>query len=859
MRSIQFKNIGKNWLVWALLLSAAEGGYFVGYLISIPGDEASAVLLGLSLQRLFLVAVLAFAMIVSLVLLAVLIWYQPGQHKVMAWFEHPRVEFVFLLLSLVTLLALMTPAWFGRAGAYFERLQPIFAWVGLAGLQVSVFRRLKGIGERWQIEISAFRKNGLLRSVLFTTGIFAELWAVIRITEIGLNPDPLYWNEASVPVMTIQIWISFLLTVCASGWLLPWLKKSKRTWWEYAIPLFLWAFAFFLWNATPMLASYFAPGPYPPGNMYYPYSDAALYDVAGQYVTFGRGLANGGYIDKPLYSLFLGFLHLLVGQSYNAVIAVQIAVLAALPVGIYFLVKNMSSLPAGLFAGLLAIFQQRNAIAATREIQVSHSKLLMTEYPTACILVLATLAAFLWLKSPLPRRSKAVIAGVLFAAAALIRPNALIPFAVVALLAFLHKFRGLRKGIVSLLIFGGSALLILLPWLTAIPTGYTEPVLFTKIKAIISTRYITPAQEKVPEAVPTETPVAMAFGAPAAAISPLSNLPFGLDENSPVVFVARHFVHNEIMALMMFPLEGRFPTLAETLQTPYWQTPDEWMGDLSVSAALIFFLNLFILAAGLGYAWQRWQWAGLVPLAVQIGYFLANGVARNSGARYLVAADWVELVYYAIGLISLAGFALRLFKVKIPLVEPDFKERLIAVDSRRNWAMAAVIFSAAILASLMIPLAGKLLPDKIEALPADAVMQKLLDYPQLQLTQENARKFLAQEGARAWQGAAIYPRYYEGGQGEPLAYYNGMPLATPLQVREYSRFSFTLLTSEREYSIVMPSEWVTEFPDGAQTAVYGCWNPKDYYLDAYAVVVFSDPPVVLQRNIPPAVDCPALP
>jgi hypothetical protein len=128
-------------------------------------------------------------------------------------------------------------------------------------------------------------------------------------------------------------------------------------------------------------------------------------------VTFGRGLANGGYIDKPLYSLFLGFLHLLVGQSYNAVIAVQIAVLAALPVGIYFLVKNMSSLPAGLFAGLLAIFQQRNAIAATREIQVSHSKLLMTEYPTACILVLATLAAFLWLKSPLPRRSKAVIAG----------------------------------------------------------------------------------------------------------------------------------------------------------------------------------------------------------------------------------------------------------------------------------------------------------------------------------------------------------------------------------------------------------------------------------------------------------------
>jgi hypothetical protein len=284
MRSIQFKNIGKNWLVWALLLSAAEGGYFVGYLISIPGDEASAVLLGLSLQRLFLVAVLAFAMIVSLVLLAVLIWYQPGQHKVMAWFEHPRVEFVFLLLSLVTLLALMTPAWFGRAGAYFERLQPIFAWVGVGGFTGQRIPRLKGIGERWQIEISAFRKNGLLRSVLFTTGIFAGLWAVIRITEIGLNPDSLYWNEASVPVMTIQIWISFLLTVCASGLAAAVAEKVKAYLVGVCHSAVFMGFCILSLERHPMLASYFAPGPYPPGNMYYPYSDAALYDVAGQYM-----------------------------------------------------------------------------------------------------------------------------------------------------------------------------------------------------------------------------------------------------------------------------------------------------------------------------------------------------------------------------------------------------------------------------------------------------------------------------------------------------------------------------------------------------------------------------------------------
>jgi hypothetical protein len=82
------------------------------------------------------------------------------------------------------------------------------------------------------------------------------------------------------------------------------------------ICLLLWVGAVWLWNQAPFSNSFFAEGPYPPNQDYYPYSDAALTDLGGQYMLIGERLEYPYFTEKPLYTFFLGLLHQFVGQNY---------------------------------------------------------------------------------------------------------------------------------------------------------------------------------------------------------------------------------------------------------------------------------------------------------------------------------------------------------------------------------------------------------------------------------------------------------------------------------------------------------------------------------------------------------------
>ncbi len=845
--------------IGVLGLIALEGMGLARAVLLIPGDEKGTLYFGLSLARLLLVGFLCLGALAALSgMLAA--WIKPRvRAKIQRSLRSRWLAPAALFLAVFAVLALLTPAWFGRQGAYFERLQPVFAWLGLVGIQGLALVWLPGFRERWRNELCVMRASGLLRPVGITALIFAVLWAIVAVTGIGLTPDGYYWNEAGVPVLGIQVLVSLFFVLTVNRLVLARLRPTQLGRMDVLLAIALWGFALLLWLNTPMLASYFAPGPYPPANEYYPYSDAALYDIAGQYVLLGGGLANGGYADKPLYSLFLGLLHALAGQSYQAVITLQVAVFAFLPVGLYFLGKQLFNRPAGLLTALLAAFQQRNAIAATREIQVSHSKLMMTEYPTAVALVFATLAALIWLKSPWRRRYKALTAGALFALAALIRPNALVPFALVVGIAVLAHGIQWRKGLLGVGIFVLSTGIVLAPWMLAVPDGATEPVLVTKLKAIFQTRYVTPAQEQTPPAEPTPTEQAFVSNGAAAAVSPLNSSPVQTNGNSPLVFVPRHFAHNELMAVLILPLEGQFKTLGETLQAPYWQTIATWTGELPWTSLIFLAFNLLILAIGIGLSWRRWRWAGLLPLAVQAGYFAANGLARNSGARYLVAVDWVELVYYSLGLLLLTEMALRLLNQREP-VRVIFNDEAALEGAPqtgwKNWLRSGSFGALALSVAILIPTIGSLIPERYPRMSREAVLAKVISLDVLDVDHAQVETFLQDPAARAWIGRGIYPRFYRSHQGEPLAYYNGKALATPLQSRDYDRLTLTVLTPEREYNVVLPTGAVDSFPDGADVAVFGCWDNPDYYLDALAVVVLTDPPVVFTRDSQLSLTCP---
>ena len=180
---------------------------------------------------------------------------------------------------------------------------------------------------------------------------------------------------------------------------------------DLIICLALWIAAAALWSQSPMDRSYFAPGPYPPNYVYYPYSDAEAHDLGAQYVLIGQGLNNNQYHDKPFYMLFLTVLHVLTGQNYLAVVQLQAIILALFPAILYLIGKLIHSRTAGILVGIFVILQQANSIAATIMIQVSHSRLMMTEFPTAFGIALLSLVLIYWIKHPQESSIAPMLAG----------------------------------------------------------------------------------------------------------------------------------------------------------------------------------------------------------------------------------------------------------------------------------------------------------------------------------------------------------------------------------------------------------------------------------------------------------------
>ena len=802
-------------------LISLAGIALVVAVIRIPGDEKGSVFLGLSLARLVLVGIMAAGSLTAAVVAGYAGWHPAWAVQMRDQLKVPKVHqaagIVGVVLLMCGLIALLTPGWFGSAAAYFVRIQPLLIWFGLIGVLLAAALLLPGAGTRAKVSMAELKGQRLLRPILLIAAVFILLALLVRFTGIGVTPDQYYWNEGGVPVLGVQVLLSLAVTFAINHLVFSRASGSRRAWLDIAIALGVWGFSFLLWKQTPMPASYFAPGPYLPANDYFPYSDASLYDIAGQYVLLGRGLANQMFMDKPLYSLSLGLIHAIAGQAYQPAITLQVALLAALPVGMYFLGKHLFNRSAGLLAALLAAFQQRNAIAATQLIQVSHSKLMMTEYPTALALVLTCLAALVWLKSPWERRVRALWTGGLAGLAILVRPNAILAIALVALVVAFSYRQHWRKMLVGLGLFTFALAVTITPWLLEIPAGYDEPVLIVKIKAIIRTRYEIPVEDPQSQINLLENKRAQINLAGAAPVLPSGLLPEEISSNSPLVFVPRHFVHNEVMAFFTLPASLLLKTLPETLQAPQWSDIENWDGKLPWDAIVLIGVNIVIVSVGLAACWRRWQIAGWVPLIVQVGYFAANGLARNSGARYLVPVDWVFLLYYAVGLAQVVGWILQTLGLTVIGVQAEainLEDGQELPQRRFAWGRAAGISAGFLAVGLLIPNLALLVPDRYPELDKAAVMNSLSGVEELNLDTAEVAAFIENPDSRAWIGRGLYPRYYWPNKGEPLAYYSGNVLATPLQQRDYARLTLTLLSPQMDASVVLPyqAEWSGSFP-----------------------------------------------
>jgi hypothetical protein len=227
-----------------------------------------------------------------------------------------------------------------------------------------------------------------------------------------------------------------------------------------------------------------------------------------------------------------------------------------------------------------------------------------------------------------------------------------------------------------------------------------------------------------------------------------------------------------------------------------------------------------VIAIGLGAAWLRWRWMGLLPLAFSAGYALATAVGRFSGWRYDLPADWVWYFYFGIGFAELLHQAASLFGMEpVRLTIPDGRTR---APMGQPWALSNGLF----LASAFILISAS--PWLIKNIAAPLYSEQspgILEEKITSITNAPAaaeiRAFASQPEAFLRAGRILYPRSFSRDKG--LASTNPWPAYA---IRNYPRLGFLLL-NQQSVSAVFPGRTNASFPHAADAIVLGCQR-EDY-------------------------------
>jgi len=818
-----------------------------------PSEGDSAWLLGLSRTRWLLVGGLLIAALVF----AAAVWanwrntkiWPAFQKKISIVFENRIVYIVLLLFSILGTvlffyLSLLAFKFTDElVQARLLRLLPLLLWLFLLSAQTLVILPLLRYGNAWRLS-DAPRREVLLPAALALAWLGLSAF-LISVTRLGLQPDRTGWDIPGVPLMATQIllaWLGALLIYAVFR------LVEKRTGWKLSridllACLSLWLLAIFLWQSQLLTPTFFAPAPRPPNLEFYPYSDAASHDLIAQNLLIGEGF--GSATEKPLYSFFLAILHTLVGQNYLNVADAQVVALALLPAVLYLLASQIQHRFSGALLALAVILRERNTIALSGQIDVSHSKLLMTDLPEALALALFMLLLFRWLKADRHALRWPLLVGGALGALLLLRSQILILLPVLFLLAFWHAGKGWRVRAlyagVLLLGFG----LVVLPWMLRNATatgqfGFSQP-----LQALYMARQYSLTPEAGDPGFPPDTPVSDYASLGFAHVADFVRTYPG----EVARFIAAHFLHNEISSFLALPM--RFD-LAEKIVTffnlrPYWidaedrlwseccslnahiaNSPywDKWDGVFPPEARLPMAFNLAMLALGFGAAWQRNRWLGVLPAGLHIVYNLSTAVARVSGWRLNLPVDWVLLLYYCLGMGQLTFWGWAYISASPQVAALKEKKNKLAFGRRKEKLIqsAALILAAA----LLLPVSEILIPTRYEQITTDTAAAAWQASSLARQTSLDIATFLEQPDAVVRNGRALWPRYYAAGAGEPG---DQWPAFNPLS---FARLGFVLIGPVGDQIVLPLRAAPATFPNASDVLVFAC--EEDGYQRAVAVI-----------------------
>jgi Ca2+/Na+ antiporter len=868
-------------LFYFFLVATLEALAAMAYLFSIPADPKNSFIAGYSLPRLLVMAGMA-GLFVVMALLAVMAFRNPQQvwrriEPVLASKKKSYLTvFIFAALFLSGWVVTFTPSYkLGNYAAYVDRLCPVIIWLALFSLQAGtvILARSRTPGQAgWKGQLSS------LRGWAITLGILLLVWGLIVITQLGLKPDPLYWNQPGVPLLSGQVLLAWLVGIIlilvgysrsrVSGWL----SKIKANRLDLIIFVVIWLATAILWTHAPFPGSFFAPGPYPPNQQLYPFSDAAKYDTDAQYALIGLGMNDSAYTDKPLYSTFLILLHVLFGQRYDWIVITQIIVLAIFPALLYLLGKALHSRVAGILVAVLAVFQEINSISASQLLLSSNTHLLLSEVPTAVGLALFTYLMVRWLKEPQRRTVFPLLAGGVLGLCTLIRHNPWLLLVVVVGISFIVYGRSRKQWFQAGLLFALGMGLAIAPWMARSWYFNHTPFYFMKTLngSFFSSRYYTVQDAQPTQVSPTPRPTSAPTRTPAPAQVTVTPRPTKTPR--PLVaqiqekvkdttrkipntldFTSAHFFHNIVASVVTLPVSLEMTDVQHIVASPSSFWSEDWTGSLTGGQAILLLLDIGLLALGIASSWKRLRYVSLMPLLVALIYFLSDGIARTSGGRYLVPAIWVIYFYFGLGLVQISQWVIG-WITNLPELQKEepYRSELTTPGPTAAWFL--------VLAAVLLFLIGATLPVTERVFPSVFVplwsntLRALVWLPQGSLEQAGLQTgglgtFLKDQNTSVLVGRVLYPRFYRANKGEP-------DRLSPYATRPYARLVFDMIGPNMEEGVVLPMAKAPDaFAQGIDAVVLGCSTKTG--VDALAVVVIHPEVKVYLRAPGVSLACPA--
>ncbi len=813
------------------LIASLEGGFALFKLLNIPTDSTNTLILGLSTSRLLMAIILLSASLFFLGLLFLTKRNEnfraylnpqkyPKAYSLLNWFS-----FFLALFSSIILFFLRyyDPA---KYLPHYLRAAPLAFYMIILGFQLSF----------WLLYLRNTTKKSVLsrdevsvdKIALIIFAILLALFAFVAISRIGLIPDTAYWSE---PGIAIQGW-QFILALTL-GFLTLLFSRHKKTakLGNIFIPLLIWGIAILIWWSVPMEVlknSFYAPFAYPLGKSL-PYSDAGFYDYLSQGLLLGQGFITQ-IPPRPLYIVFLTGLRALVGiNNYDHIMLGQTIFYALFPVLLYFLGKTLHSREAGIVVAFLGIFREWTNLLVSSQTRVSNSRMTLTDLPTALVLGLVALVIIYWLKqsqslSGAMTKGKSAdeglpfIAGGIFGMLLLLRTQTMLILPFIFLLSFLAYFPNWKKWIKLSLIFIFGLVLVVSPWLTrnAKLTGkftFDDP----KQLSVLASQYRK-----------TDN-LSLDFDYENESVSN-SVLDFALENPLYVShFIATHFLSTEINGLNALPHIEPFYGFQEPINI-YWTS---WDGHISLANQLLLIFYLAVIALGIGAAWKKLKWAGLVPLAINLGYALSNGIARFSGWRYDFPGDWVAYFYFGIGFIELVIILASLLSMSTPRSK-DFSPYLL---NKSQYNYKKLFFTSILF--LIIGFSPILLEKNIPAHSPSLTEEELLTAIVPYSTEIST--FAEQANAKIIMGRLLYPRYYYRNDGMISA--NPWPA---YDAQDFSRMGFILIKDKRMDMVFPVKDMPATFPNGVDVIVLGCTT--DTHLEVRLVYVMDKEETIISEK-----------